>query len=794
MRSNQAAEPDEGSGGAHPEWPGALSRESLLVSATLVAFLVIFFYDIVFLGKTLRVSNTVPTALPTGHYDYPGGFPKMLPVFENTPALIEEPYFVFKSRSFAQGIFPLWNPYQGGGYPFVSAMESSLFYLPEIILYAAPSPWGWDAYLLFRLYLAGIFTYWLMRALGFARLPSLVSSAAYMFSGPILSFVAHVSVNTDVLMPLLLFLIERILTEGKRRYVFICSFVVFQIIAGGHPEHAFFAMLMGAVFLAFRMRSAPVSGSRGRALGRVIGAFAGGVGLSALVLLPFLEYVRSESWHVHPPGVGIQSEFLQNLITLVFPWYYAHGMVVLPEWMVLTWAGGWLGFFPVWFALYALLAREKSAATHAFLFVFFFYLLKIFGSPLVNWVGRMPVLDQVKFQLHATQSVALSASVLVGAAIAYLARGRDESLRLLLALVPLIGGVAWFWHFRAPANSPGDFLTVPCVLLSVAILGGVLSHRSMIRPHVFAGLLSLILLVELFVLIPRERTPRAETFQVPPYVEFLRHDPSTFRVYGIDGCLFPNTATAFGLEDIGMYEALFVKRFARYVHELLDSRFLGDDSFHAFRAELVDPGSRFLDLLNLKYFIIPSGSTIPAERQKMLGLKKVYEREVTIFERVRVLPRVLIVHRSHYVSDGEEALRLLKGGYNVEGGVILEGPPRSDLAPDLRLQDGSSVEALDLGVNHKTLRVKMESDGFVVVGDVYYPGWKARVDGKKADLLRANYLFQAVQVPAGVHEVQIAFSPMSWRLGMILSLLTLVGLLVWSTGIVKRRSHHTRIS
>ena len=80
------------------EWPGALSRESLAACAALLVLLLACFHDVVFLGKTLRVSNTVASALPTGHYGASGGVAAFLPVLDNTPALLEEPYLVFKER------------------------------------------------------------------------------------------------------------------------------------------------------------------------------------------------------------------------------------------------------------------------------------------------------------------------------------------------------------------------------------------------------------------------------------------------------------------------------------------------------------------------------------------------------------------------------------------------------------------------------------------------------------------------------------------------------------------------
>ena len=761
-------------------WPGALSRESLVVSAALIALLLVFFYDIVFLGKTLRVSNMMATALPTGHYRYPGGFPKFMPVFDDTPAVLEEPYQEFKERSLRHGILPLWNPHQAGGYPFLAGMQSSALFIPEAVLYALPQPWGWDAYLLFRLYLAGIFTYWLMRSLGFAGLPSFVAAFAYMFSGPMLAHVTNVTVNADVLLPLLLFLIERMLSSERKRYVVLVAFTVFQIIAGGHPEHAFLVLLSGVIFLAFRVGSPEVAGRRARRLGRGLASFAGGIGLSAVLLIPFLEYAFREAWHVHARGVGSESEFLFHVITLVFPWYYSRELVGYAGWTVNTWPGGWLGFLVVWLSLYAILARDKSRASYPFVFIFLLYALKVFGFPPVNWIGRLPVLDQIKFQLNATQNVGFGAAVLSGIAMAAIARGRSELPRLFLVLALMTAGIAGLWAFQRPVNAPLDFLALPVLLLAAVSAGAILLVRGVIRAPAFAGLLSVLLFVELFALVPRERTPRAETYLVPPYVRFLRSDPSVFRVYGIDGCLFPNTATAFGLYDVGLYEGLFVKRFARYVHALVDPRFFGEQSFNAFRAEVVDPGSPFLDLLNLKYFIVPATASIRTERRRALSLEQVYDGEVKILERTRALPRAFIRHRADHVPDGESALRALRSGYDVRRGVILEGEPSGSHPKGSPLEDGSRVEEQDFGVNTKSFRVRMTNEGFLVVGDVYYPGWKADLDGRRTNLLRANYLFQAVHVPAGEHRVRIDYEPWSFRAGLVLSLLTFALLLFWA--------------
>jgi uncharacterized membrane protein YfhO len=54
----------------------------------------------------------------------------------------------------------------------------------------------------------------------------------------------------------------------------------------------------------------------------------------------------------------------------------------------------------------------------------------------------------------------------------------------------------------------------------------------------------------------------------------------------------------------------------------------------------------------------------------------------------------------------------------------------------------------------------MPTPGFLVLNDLYYPYWRAHVDGMEQEILTANILFRAVMVPAGSHEVVFTFDPL----------------------------------
>ncbi|MEK7785296.1 MAG: YfhO family protein, partial [Chloroflexota bacterium] len=73
-----------------------------------------------------------------------------------------------------------------------------------------------------------------------------------------------------------------------------------------------------------------------------------------------------------------------------------------------------------------------------------------------------------------------------------------------------------------------------------------------------------------------------------------------------------------------------------------------------------------------------------------------------------------------------------------------------------------------------TTTVTLEQNGYVVLSDTYYPGWRVFVDGEPQPLLRANYLFRAVAVPAGQHEVVFEYAPLSATVGLAVSIVSLV--------------------
>ena len=79
-----------------------------------------------------------------------------------------------------------------------------------------------------------------------------------------------------------------------------------------------------------------------------------------------------------------------------------------------------------------------------------------------------------------------------------------------------------------------------------------------------------------------------------------------------------------------------------------------------------------------------------------------------------------------------------------------------------------------------TIQTAANEDGILVLADSFYPGWDAYVDGKKAKIFKANHFFRAVPIPKGEHRIEFRYQPQSFKLGLIISLISLTCLVLVS--------------
>ncbi|MGO4666495.1 hypothetical protein [Bosea sp. 2RAB26] len=172
------------------------------------------------------------------------------------------------------------------------------------------------------------------------------------------------------------------------------------------------------------------------------------------------------------------------------------------------------------------------------------------------------------------------------------------------------------------------------------------------------------------------------------------------------------------------------------------------------------PGYRSLlaDMLGLRF--IATG--VPVEQiDKTLKPGDLVQiartRDAYVYENPRALPRVLLVEKAERADFGAIlASGQWPAGFDPRTTVLLErAPPPVPAGP---VQPGS-VRIVDYGTTEVALEADSPRGGYVVLNDVWHHWWQVEIDGKPAQLLRANVLFRAVAVPPGRSKIRFVFRP-----------------------------------
>jgi hypothetical protein len=152
--------------------------------------------------------------------------------------------------------------------------------------------------------------------------------------------------------------------------------------------------------------------------------------------------------------------------------------------------------------------------------------------------------------------------------------------------------------------------------------------------------------------------------------------------------------------------------------------------------------------------------------------RQAHSGDVKVYENLSVLPRTFIVHQTQIVNSNEQAIALMKAPHfdpaqtvvrlrqgDEQTGPVIAGQPSTRDSATIVSYQPERVE----------IAAQLNSEGWLVLTDAYYPGWQAMVDDQPVDIQPVNVLFRAVSVPAGQHTVMFEFKPRSLKWGAYIS-------------------------
>ncbi len=662
------------------------------------------------------------------------------------------PKFVYGSAELGRGALPLWNPYEYAGVPFLGAAQPAVLYPPRVLLFALlPPTAALHVFMVVHYVLLGAGAFVMLRVLALEVPGACLGTLLVAFEPLMMAGHYHPPrIACFAWVPWMVAAFVRTV-EGRGLGVALGLAVAAALQAtAGYPEYSLDTALVLALFWPAAARRA--GGARAALGGSALAVAAAALAamLSAVQLVPLVETFRMST------RAGGQLPFLagQHFALATF----GSG---LRGWAA---AIGTFAYMPAlaWALVFVGLAAPERPYRGALVALWVF--ASVAFTPALR---ALPPFSLFRSFLCWGSIVVLPLAALAGAGFDRVMRGRlggREAVAgtvALAALLPLL-----------PARS----LAWLAVALAVLLV-------SRIAPRAAIALLLVLTLADVWTFVPAPLPAtlrhRYAEGQVPyPSLDAERRRAEELRAAcgaGSGGRVLAPRETLTGLPVAGRLravqgypESLPPARMSR----LLEAAGLAPATLLTLDWERLARVRGLLGLLDVSCVVVEPGH----ERQLAdLGLapggqladgRRAYVR--------RPQGTAFVVGEARFAESEDAALAaVLDPEFAPRRTVVLEGTD-SPFAPAACAEGGCApgeVETVTAGPGRLRFRVASAAASHLVVSANHAPGWRARVDGRPAPVLRADYALMAVPVAPGAHEVELWYRPRGFAPAVLLSLL-----------------------
>ena len=726
----------------------------------------------------------------------------------------------------ATGHFPLWNPYLFGGLPYVAAMHGDIFYPTFLLRMIMPTDaamtWGF----IIHVFLAGLFTFGFLSAIGYGFFGSLVGGVAYMMSGQIASYVSpghDGKLFVSALFPLALWMLYRGIREGKSWSWGAFSLIVGLSVLSPHPQLLQYLLLACgayALFLAFTTLDAIKLAPRVsiRRLGAALVAVIVGLAMGAVQYLPVREYVKwspragglsdyrlatSYAW----PPEEVFNAYLPQFSGMLNNYWGRNGIHLHSDYIgviVLMLAGAaFIGLRDdsrrkqIIFWSVALLISLLWSLGSATPFYQIPYALipgtKYFRAPAtIFFVGTLALAllacaGTERLLRHRIPRKYIVGWLVAGGAIAVLASvGALTSVAESFADERLID--------RVQANNSAVFLgawrSFAFVILAAALWLALYQRR--VATRIAAWAVIALMAIDLWTI---ERIywmfspPAKVIYASNPIIEMLKSEPQPVRVFA-----FPVRATV-EHDAILTGDALMTHRVRNVLgyHGNELGRYNDLVGLNSEDNRIFSPN--VLSLTNTKYLLtnIPE---LPFIGNTTLAKGPVIDASGDTLYLYRLNaenPYSWVTPIAVKAPDEQVLATLLNPRFDVKRAALFDTSAQVAAAQGVQslpapLSLTTSVQHYEPGRVQIALSNPAPAGSSLIVSENFYPGWVATADGRAVRTGRADYTLIGVELPQGARNIELRFTSPAYQRGKMITWIAIVlGILMLGAGVWRDR-------
>lgn len=486
-----------------------------------------------------------------------------------------------------------------------------------------------------------------------------------------------------------------------------------------------------------------------------------GIMMAGAVLIPLIPFVKNSyrvSWSVE--SIKASSVPLKAFLGLIYPYYMGKNNGVFGE-PIYGWSFArnyvYFGLLPFLLSLLSLKDVIKNKLVTFFFFSIFFSLLICTGSPFFFLIKDLiPGFKQL--QSH-------------------------RFIQLYSYCVPFLAGIGFQVFLNQISFLKKNIKLV--IVLTVLLISSIdlilyssyfvtWSDRQSYKPVPKNGSLEFLL---------KEQKASKQPFRT---LSFTVHKVGTVKFKQDTSVALPNTLLPYGIEDISGYSS--------FVPEDLYSLFVyiqTNDPSKLYPKEILNifPNtnipypvynfkSKILDLLNVKYFLVPNVLTLDSE-----DTKKVFSGDCAIYENKNYLPRAFVVPKYSLIKSQKKTIvKLDSEDFNPREEVVLmsfPSKPNLEEANNKKMSLEYSVDFKEYNNEKTILNVTVNRPSILVLGSNLNQNWRVKVNGKKADYYQANLVQKAVYLSdVGSYVVEFYYFPKLFLIGLAIATFAVFVLIV----------------
>ncbi len=722
------------------------------------------------------------------------------------------------AESFKAGELPLWDRHMGMGFPLLANFQSGVFYPPNLIYLILPFFTAVRSLFLLHYLIAATGCYLLIRQWKYPPYLAILGSLLFTLGGTVVSLSNLLNhFQTAVWLPWVIYMGERaIRTASWKSFVGLTVALLVQFLAGS-PE--LYAMSMGLLLVdGLTIKAVEGNLPHQKTLLILVAANVLTVGLAMVQILPTVELFQESRGSVSVPYsiASLWSLRPMSLFNIFFPYGEVDPSLVsgtrlffssdIP--FLVSHYMGAISLFGLYLSFYYCSVKEKSLlfgilglsiilalGDHTPVYPFLYRLVPFFS------VFRYP--EKFFFLTHAVLvfvtlrglngllredhppprgSMFVTCSLFLLLPLLYLFINLETSFFTRLIVSATQSSLA----FPAGGKSASGFLFYlerQMFLVMGILLLLVLWKKGKLRSVLFQPLIVALVFLDLSSANRSYRYLLDPSFVFHGEKTISSRDPEPHRIFFYPGTssLHPSEYVTYEGQSFAELNFLSYKKLVPYTDifhgfdymQVLDPLRTWPYVVFLYVADQLPPAAlfRLLGTLNVKYVIGPN--SLPPGNISLV--RHIPEFPAWLYRINDEVPRAYVVTKATAETDAVTVLkRLSSPDFEPLREVILE---RSFLIPT-HGDSRSQPEIVHYSNQSVTLKASLNGAGFLVLANFFYPGWRVYVDGMEKEVLRANLFFRAVSLPTGEHLVEFRYQPLSFTIGLAISLITFVGTLL----------------